>query len=186
MKTKAFQNNLIKIISEQTGQKSEIVSAYVNAQFEEIEKLLIKTSTAKVDGLGVFRVMKTTSSKKVVFIPTFDNLDEIAKNIYEASAAESSTQTSTLNDEFDSAQPVNVNNTSDKKNEVNNINIDPSSLVKTEEPSPKENNTETANEDPYKTWDDFYTKKKKTYRWGTVALLVIAVALIGVIIATVI
>lgn len=174
MKTKAYQNDLIQMISEQTGQNREIIAAYIATHFDEIEKLLNKTSSAKVDGLGVFRVMKTSSKSKVLFIPGFDELDEVKQNIYRARMAESAVSASTLNDDFDFI--VQSENQVEEKSSS-------SSYISSDDLSQR-NATETSS-DPYSTWDDFYSKSKKKYNWGTAVFLIIAVALIGIIIATV-
>lgn len=174
MKTKAYQNDLIQIISEQTGQNKEIVAAFIAVQFEEIEKLLLKTSSAKVDGLGVFRVMKTTSNNKVLFIPKFDDLADVSRNIYEERIAENAT--SSFLEEIESVLHP------DNQTEENGLTIDQKEQNNT---SNEERKGETTS-DPYKTWDDFYSKNKKKSSWGTAILLVVAVALIGIIIATII
>lgn len=177
------------MISERTGQNEEIVSTFLGTKFEEIEKLLNETSSANVDGLGVFRVMKTASRNKILFIPGFEALDEIKQNICLANLEGSTTSTSTLSDDFE-----NIENTAEQAEATNEGGADfeidalkeqiTNSNKVEKETSFKDNKTE--NSDPYSTntWDDFYSKSKKKHNWGTTILLIVAAALIGIIVAT--
>lgn len=176
---KDYQNELIDIISERTGQKKEIVTAYISAHFEEIENLLTKTSWAKVNGLGVFRVMKTSSENKVLFIPKFDNLDEVAKDIQYATEAETTISTSSLDEDFELVpQTDNLSNNNSENTIIAN-------LSNAERSNEGLNGETTENiSDPYNKWDELYSKKRKTYSWGTTILLIIAITLIGLIVAT--
>ena len=189
---KAYQNELIDIIAERTGQKREIVAAYITAHFEEIESLLTKTSLAKVNGFGVFRIMNTSTGKKVLFLPKFDdNIEDVKKDAQEAktTAIETANLTSSLNDDFefvsqteilsDTSQPETLSESSDDDTPV-----DLSEIFDDEEEDEVEEEEETEDStDPYSTWDDFYTKKKKAYSWGTAILVIIAIVLIGIIVA---
>lgn len=180
---KDYQHELIDIISERTGQKKEIVTAYISAHFEEIENLLTKTSSAKVNGLGVFRIMKTSSENKVLFLPKFDNLEEVAKDIQDATEAETTISTSSLDEDFEiTIQTENLSNSNSDNTPITPVMPDLNKIQKSNESS--NGNGAEATSDPYKAWDDFYSKKKKTYSWGTTILLIVAVALIGIIIAT--
>lgn len=178
MRSKAYQDKLIDIIAEQTGQKREIVSSYVMAQFEEIEKLLSKTSNANVDGLGVFRVMKTSSAKKVLFIPKFEDLDEIEKAIMSkdevleketSDSSKTSTQKrNTTTDTSHITSPI-----------TNNTNPFESTSAINTQSTPSTDESDLAETDIYKEWDDMYTDNKKRNTWIIIAVIIIA-ALAGV------
>lgn len=64
-------SDLINKIVAQTNLPSNIVEAFVKQLFVEMEKELILSSHLKVDGLGVFRLMKSGTLRKVLFLSKF-------------------------------------------------------------------------------------------------------------------
>lgn len=68
MSKRIDQVELGKTIAQLTGQPDNIVDAYVEQLFKEIEKRLVTNSSLTVEGLGFFRIIKSGDSNKVLFM----------------------------------------------------------------------------------------------------------------------
>lgn len=76
MSKKTNLSDLIKVISAQTRQDPELVGAFVSKLFREVEKRLITSSAVKVDGIGLFRVIKTGEGHRILFLANFNNYEK--------------------------------------------------------------------------------------------------------------
>lgn len=63
--------NLTDTISSETQLDSRIVKKFISQLFKEIEKGLIVSSSVKIEGLGLFRIIKSISSDKILFLANF-------------------------------------------------------------------------------------------------------------------
>lgn len=71
MGNKANLSDLIEVITAQTGHSTQVVETFVTQLFREIEKRLVLTSSVKVDGIGLFRVIKSTEGYRILYLPNF-------------------------------------------------------------------------------------------------------------------
>lgn len=62
------QLDLGKIVAQCTGQANDVVDAFMDQLFKEVEKGLVTDSSLKVEGLGFFRIIKSGSSNKILFM----------------------------------------------------------------------------------------------------------------------
>lgn len=62
------QVELGKTIAQQTTLPQNIVDAFISQLFKEIEKEIIDDSFIKVEGLGLFRIIKSGDTKRVLFL----------------------------------------------------------------------------------------------------------------------
>lgn len=62
------QSEFGKIVAEQKGIDQKIVDAFIQELFKGIEKELITNSSVKIDELGFFRVIKSGSTKRILFL----------------------------------------------------------------------------------------------------------------------
>lgn len=68
MSKQTDQYELSRIVAQQTGLDQHIAEAFVGQLFREIEKSLIVDSHIKVDGLGLFRIIKSGDSQRILFL----------------------------------------------------------------------------------------------------------------------
>lgn len=79
MSKQTDQSELSQIIAQQTRLDQHIVDAFIGQLFNEIEKGLVVDSHIKVDGLGLFRVIKSGDSHRILYLgsntPTDKTID---------------------------------------------------------------------------------------------------------------
>jgi len=63
--------NLVDIVSAQTQIEPRIVKKFITQLFKEIEKELVNSSYIQIDDLGIFRIIKSLSSEKILFLGSF-------------------------------------------------------------------------------------------------------------------
>ena len=68
MNKQTDQLELNRIIAQQTLLDESIVDAFISQLFIEIEKSIIVDSHIKVDGLGIFRVIKSGDSHRILYL----------------------------------------------------------------------------------------------------------------------
>jgi len=78
MNEKVNLSNLIETISFKTQQDPEVVKNFVVQLFKEIEKELIASSFVNIEGLGIFRIIKSLPSDRILYLSGF-KYDKIAK-----------------------------------------------------------------------------------------------------------
>ncbi|NDW19553.1 hypothetical protein D0T53_11615 [Dysgonomonas sp. 216] len=71
--------NLIDIVSAQTNTDPKIVRLFITQLFREIEKELVESSYVQINGLGIFRIIKSSTSEKILFLGKFRKDIELAK-----------------------------------------------------------------------------------------------------------
>jgi len=62
------QVELSRVIARQTGIDEKIVVAFIQEMFRNIEKTLVTRSTVEIEGLGVFRIIKSGASNRILFL----------------------------------------------------------------------------------------------------------------------
>lgn len=70
------QSELSQIIAQQTRLDQHIVDAFISQLFNEIEKSLVVDSHIKVDGLGLFRVIKSGNSHRILYLGSNAPIDK--------------------------------------------------------------------------------------------------------------
>lgn len=70
------QNKLSEIVVDQTRTNPTIADAFIQQLFSEIEKELISNSFIKLEGLGLFRVIKSGDKKRILYLGCKDRLKE--------------------------------------------------------------------------------------------------------------
>lgn len=108
MSKQTDQSELSHIIAQQTRLDQHIVDAFISQLFNEIEKSLVVDSHIKIDGLGLFRVIKSGSSHRILYLgsstPTNKTIDlshfnnEPIKDITIKSKAEDEAQTALISE----------------------------------------------------------------------------------------
>lgn len=62
---------LVDIVSAQTQLDPKVVKIFIDQLFKEIEKGLVVSSVVKIDDLGIFRIIKSISADRVLFLGKF-------------------------------------------------------------------------------------------------------------------
>lgn len=70
------QVELGKTIAQQTTLPQNIVDAFVSQFFKEIEKEIVNDSFIKVEGLGLFRIIKSGDTKRILFLGSKKTVEE--------------------------------------------------------------------------------------------------------------
>ena len=68
MSKQTDQSELSQIIAQQTRLDLHIVDAFISQLFNEIEKSLVVDSHIKIDGLGLFRVIKSGNAHRILYL----------------------------------------------------------------------------------------------------------------------
>lgn len=68
MSKQTDQSELSHIIAQQTRLNQHIVDAFIGQLFNEIEKSLVVDSHIKIEGLGLFRVIKSGNSHRILYL----------------------------------------------------------------------------------------------------------------------
>lgn len=68
MSKQTDQSELGQIVAQQTRLDQHIVDAFISQLFNEIEKSLVVDSHIKVNGLGLFRVIKSGNSHRILYL----------------------------------------------------------------------------------------------------------------------
>lgn len=76
MSKQTDQSELSQIIALQTRLDQHIVDAFIGQLFNEIEKSLVVDSHIKVDGLGLFRVIKSGNSHRILYLGSNAPIDK--------------------------------------------------------------------------------------------------------------
>lgn len=76
MNKQTEQSELSRIIARQTLQDESVVDAFIGQLFTEIEKSIIVDSHIKVDGLGLFRVIKSGDSHRILYLGSNAPIDK--------------------------------------------------------------------------------------------------------------
>jgi len=64
---------LIDTISKKTQSDPRLVKKFITQLFKEIEKELVENSVAKIDHFGIFRIISSTDSNKILFLEKFNS-----------------------------------------------------------------------------------------------------------------
>ena len=72
--------NLVDLISARTKLDPVLVKIFLNQFFKEIEKGLISSSCVNINGLGIFRIIRSIPSDRILFLGKFDSEKEKAKD----------------------------------------------------------------------------------------------------------
>ncbi len=67
------QSELGKIVAEQRGIDQKTANAFIQQLFKNIEKKLITDSSVKIDELGLFRIIKSGSTNRILFLGSTTN-----------------------------------------------------------------------------------------------------------------
>lgn len=70
------QNKLSEIVVDQTRTNRVVADAFIGQLFSEIEKELISNSFIKLEGLGLFRVIKSGDKKRVLYLGSNSRINE--------------------------------------------------------------------------------------------------------------
>lgn len=76
MSKQTDQSELSQIIAQQTRLDQNIVDAFIGQLFNEIEKSLVVDSHIKVEGLGLFRVIKSGDSHRILYLGSNTPIDK--------------------------------------------------------------------------------------------------------------
>lgn len=76
MNKQTEQSELSRVIAQQTLQDESVVEAFIGQLFTEIEKSIIVDSHIKVDGLGLFRVIKSGDSHRILYLGSNAPIDK--------------------------------------------------------------------------------------------------------------
>ncbi|PXV61873.1 hypothetical protein CLV62_12428 [Dysgonomonas alginatilytica] len=76
MNKQTDQSELSRIIAQQTLLDERVVEAFIGQLFTEIEKSIIVDSHIKVDGLGLFRVIKSGDSHRILYLGNNTPIDK--------------------------------------------------------------------------------------------------------------
>lgn len=68
MSKQTDQSELSRIIAQQTRLDQHVVDVFIGQLFNEIEKSLVVDSHIKIDGLGLFRVIKSGNSHRILYL----------------------------------------------------------------------------------------------------------------------
>lgn len=82
MSKQTNQVELGQIIAQKTALPQNVVEAFINQLFKEIENDIINDSYIKLEGLGLFRVIKSGTSNKILYLgskDSFENSSDISK-----------------------------------------------------------------------------------------------------------
>lgn len=63
--------DLVAIVSKQTRINPELVEKFIGQLFKEVERELLTSSSVQIDNLGIFRIIKSLSSNKILFLSKF-------------------------------------------------------------------------------------------------------------------
>lgn len=123
---------LINTISSQTKLDPDLVEKFVVQFFKEIEKELTTSPSVKIDGLGMFRIIKSLPADRILFLGDFENDKKVIINTedefddtsgiidqHESEISEFD-DTSTLNNEKEYLDSVEINS----QTENNNYNVE--------------------------------------------------------------
>ena len=77
MKEKRNLYYLVDVISAQTHLDPKVVKFFITQLFKEIEKGLMVSPVIKIDNFGFFRVIKSLSADKILFLGKFKNEGEL-------------------------------------------------------------------------------------------------------------
>lgn len=74
------RSELAKFIAEKEGIEQEIVDAFVNQLFIDVEKKMVDQSLVRLDNLGIFRIIKSGNINRILFLGT-SRKDEIKPHV---------------------------------------------------------------------------------------------------------
>jgi len=84
--------NLVDTISSRTKQNPELVKRFITQLFKETEKELSESSFVNIEGLGIFRIIKSLPADRILFLGNFEN-DKKASETNEDDVENKRTQT---------------------------------------------------------------------------------------------